>query len=139
MITCLKLYCYNLCIIVTLWWKPSILQTLLIWSSGSHSLKYQRSVLLEWNYKKIRKLDLKKVLSFLPYLESVFRSFFPFFFQLKLGAGSPVAWQNRTAIPPDFTLWLCGGFVISGGSKIDLVFNILPSSECLFRPDNRFL
>ena len=43
-------------------------------------------------------------------------SFLPFFFHEKAGAGSPDAWQANTAIPPDFTEWDTGGFVISGGS-----------------------
>ena len=55
---------------------------------------------------------------FKPYLESVFLSFLPFFFHEKAGAGSPDAWQANTAIPPDFTEWDTGGFVISGGSRV---------------------
>jgi hypothetical protein len=51
------------------------------------------------------------------YLESVFFSFFPFFFHVMVGSGSPAAWQKNTAIPLPFTACDWGGRVISGGSE----------------------
>ena len=38
------------------------------------------------------------------------------FLQVICGVGSPVAIQTKAAIPPAFTLWLCGASLITGGS-----------------------
>lgn len=48
-------------------------------------------------------------------------TFLPFFIQVILGLGSPVAWQTNDATPPEMPVWSSGDLTKLGKPKRDRV------------------